>query len=178
MWSAAQGVTRLRPTTSRLAKIRKEGFIMQCFRPLTWAVGALAVACCGTLSVAQAPKHFSPKGNMPSKYTIKMQEQQRKTLPLKDKKDFEEAKRGFIAAPPYRQIKNDQGEVVWDIDKWNFLLNGKDYNSIHPSLQRQATLNMEYGLFEVVPGIYQVRGSIWQTSHSSRARPAGSLSIH
>jgi len=38
------------------------------------------------------------------------------------------------------------------------LLQGRDYNSINPSLQRQATLNMEYGLFEVVPGIYQVRG--------------------
>jgi alkyl sulfatase BDS1-like metallo-beta-lactamase superfamily hydrolase len=95
---------------------------------------------------------------MPSKYTIEMQKQQRKILPLKDKQDFKEARRGFIAAPSYRQIKNAQGEVVWDIDKWNFLLNGKDYNSIHPSLQRQATLNMEYGLFEVVPGIYQVRG--------------------
>ncbi len=36
---------------------------------------------------------------------------------------------------------------------------GQDFDSIHPSLQRQAILNMEYGLFEVVPGhIYQVRG--------------------
>jgi alkyl sulfatase BDS1-like metallo-beta-lactamase superfamily hydrolase len=29
---------------------------------------------------------------------------------------------------------------------------------MHPSLQRQALLNMEFGLFEVVPGIYQVHG--------------------
>ena len=68
------------------------------------------------------------------------------------------AKRGFIAAPPYRKIMTDKGDVAWDMDNWNFLLQGKDYNSIHPSLQRQALLNMEYGLFEVVPGIYQVRG--------------------
>jgi hypothetical protein len=53
---------------------------------------------------------------------------------------------------------SDSGGVAWDIDQWNFLLNGKDYDSIHPSVQRQATLNMEYGLFEVVPGIYHVRG--------------------
>ena len=53
---------------------------------------------------------------------------------------------------------NDKGDVAWNMDNWDFLLNGKDYDSIHPSLQRQALLNMEYGLFEVVPGIYQVRG--------------------
>jgi len=38
-------------------------------------------------------------------------------------------------------------------------LQGEDFASIHPSLQRQAILNMGYGLFEVLPGkIYQVRG--------------------
>lgn len=105
-----------------------------------------------------SPHHFSSKGKMPSQYTIQAQQQQRKILPLADKRDFEEAKRGFIAAPPYRQIMNDKGEVAWDIDNWKFLLGGTDYDSIHPSLQRQATLNMEYGLFEVIPGIYQVRG--------------------
>jgi alkyl sulfatase BDS1-like metallo-beta-lactamase superfamily hydrolase len=30
----------------------------------------------------------------------------------------------------------------------------EEYDSINPSLQRQSPLNMEYGLFEVVPGIY------------------------
>jgi alkyl sulfatase BDS1-like metallo-beta-lactamase superfamily hydrolase len=95
---------------------------------------------------------------MPSKYTIEAQQKQREILPLADKRDFEEAKRGFIAAPPYRKIMNDKGDVVWNMDNWNFLLSGKEYDSIHPSLQRQATLKMEYGLFEVVPGIYQVRG--------------------
>jgi alkyl sulfatase BDS1-like metallo-beta-lactamase superfamily hydrolase len=38
---------------------------------------------------------------------------------------------------------SDSGGVAWDIDEWNFLLNGKDYDSIHPSVQREATLNME-----------------------------------
>ena len=38
-------------------------------------------------------------------------------------------------------------------------LQGKHFDSIHPSLQRQAEVNMGYGLYEVVPGrIYQVRG--------------------
>jgi len=42
---------------------------------------------------------------------------------------------------------------------YQWLLSGKDFDSIHPSLQRQAVLNMAYGLYEVVPGrVYQVRG--------------------
>jgi alkyl sulfatase BDS1-like metallo-beta-lactamase superfamily hydrolase len=80
-------------------------------------------------------------------------------MPFDDKLDFEEAKKGFIAAPPYRQIKADAGHVAWDMGKYDFLLQGKNFDSIHPSLQRIATLNMGYGLYEVVPGaIYQVRG--------------------
>ena len=102
--------------------------------------------------------HFHPKGKLPSQYTIESQAQQRKLLPFTDKRDFEEAHHGFIAAPPYRQIMNDKGGVAWNMDNWDFLLKGQDYDSIHPSLQRQALLNMEYGLYEVVPGIYQVRG--------------------
>jgi alkyl sulfatase BDS1-like metallo-beta-lactamase superfamily hydrolase len=42
---------------------------------------------------------------------------------------------------------------------YEFLLQDKEFDSVHPSLQRQAILNMAYGLYEVVPGrIYQVRG--------------------
>jgi alkyl sulfatase BDS1-like metallo-beta-lactamase superfamily hydrolase len=124
------------------------------------ALVRVAVVMCSILGVAtgQEVQHFSPKGNPPSKYTIELQERERQTLPFADKRDFEEAKRGFIASPPYRQIMSDSGGVAWDIDSWSFLLQGRDYNSINPSLQRQALLNMEYGLFEVVPGIYQIRG--------------------
>ena len=30
--------------------------------------------------------------------------------------------------------------------------------TVNPSLWRQSRLNMQHGLFEVVPGVYQVRG--------------------
>jgi alkyl sulfatase BDS1-like metallo-beta-lactamase superfamily hydrolase len=107
---------------------------------------------------AASPAHFHPKGKMPSKFTIEKQQQLREILPFDDKRDFDEQKKGFIAAPPYKQIKAEAGHVAWDMGKYGFLLQGKDYDSIHPSLQRQAILNMNYGLYEVVPGIYQVRG--------------------
>jgi linear primary-alkylsulfatase len=104
-------------------------------------------------------QHFHPKGKMPSQYTIDLQKGLRQSLPFDDQKDIEEARRGFIAAPPYRQIMAEKGHVAWDIGKYDFLLEeGQDFDSIHPSLQRQAILNMHYGLFEVIPGIYQVRG--------------------
>jgi alkyl sulfatase BDS1-like metallo-beta-lactamase superfamily hydrolase len=102
--------------------------------------------------------HFHPKGKLPSQYTIDAQEKARKLLPFTDTQDFEESKRGFIAAPSYRRIMNDKGGVAWNMDNWDFLLKGQNYDSIHPSMQRQAILNMEYGLYEVTPGIYQVRG--------------------
>jgi alkyl sulfatase BDS1-like metallo-beta-lactamase superfamily hydrolase len=108
---------------------------------------------------AMEGKHFDSKGKPPSSFTIELQNGLRKTLPFDDKRDFEEAKKGFIAAPAYKQIMADAGNVAWDMGSYDFLLQGKDFDSVHPSLQRQAILNMAYGLYEVVPGkIYQVRG--------------------
>ena len=103
-------------------------------------------------------EHFHPMGKGPSDATRAAQAAERNSLPFNDTRDLDEAKRGFIAAPAYRQIMADAGHVAWDIGAYDFLLDGEQFDSIHPSLQRQATLNMEYGLFEVVPGIYQVRG--------------------
>lgn len=106
-------------------------------------------------------KHFDPKGKMPSSFTIELQNGLRKSLPFEDRRDFEESQKGFIAAPPYKQIMGEAGNVAWDMGCYEFLLRGFDsvFDSIHPSLQRQAILNMAYGLYEVVPDkIYQVRG--------------------
>jgi alkyl sulfatase BDS1-like metallo-beta-lactamase superfamily hydrolase len=96
---------------------------------------------------------------MPSKFTIELRNGLKTELPFADKRDFDEAKQGFIAEPPYTKIMADAGHVAWDMGSYGWLLSGEDFESIHPSLQRQAILNMAYGLYEVVPGrIYQVRG--------------------
>jgi alkyl sulfatase BDS1-like metallo-beta-lactamase superfamily hydrolase len=109
--------------------------------------------------VAGASGHFDKKGLDPSSFTIARWEELKNTMPFEDKRDFEEAKKGFIAEPSYRKIMAETGTVAWNIGNYDFLLEeGKDFKSIHPSLQRQAILNMHYGLFEVIPGIYQVRG--------------------
>ena len=111
------------------------------------------------LEAKSDPDHFHPKGKAPTDFTVSKQQQLRQTLPFSDQRDFEEQKKGFIAAPDYKQIKAEAGHVAWDMGSYEWLLQGKDFDSIHPSLQRQAILNMAYGLYEVIPDkIYQVRG--------------------
>jgi len=103
--------------------------------------------------------HFHELGKAPSSATSAVRAAAKARLPFEDERDFAEAHRGFLAAPSYRQIMAEAGHVAWDIGSYDFLLSGEDFESIHPSLQRQAILNMEFGLFEVVPErIYQVRG--------------------
>jgi len=131
--------------------------------------GLIAVSLCGTILLGQLPAiaaeasaptaHFDPLGKMPSEFTLQIRAGMQAALPFADKRDFDEAAQGFIAAPPYKKIMADAGNVAWDMESYQWLLSGQDFPSIHPSLQRQAVLNMAYGLYEVVPGrIYQVRG--------------------
>lgn len=78
-------------------------------------------------------------------------------LPFHDETDFADADRGFIAGQSPCVIKAADGRVVWDNDAYSFL-GGPAPTSVHPSLWRQSTLAAKQGLYEVVPGIYQVRG--------------------
>lgn len=78
-------------------------------------------------------------------------------LPFNDTRDFDDADRGFIAALQPCVVKAADGRVVWDNDVYAFL-SGDAPTSVHPSLWRQSTLAAKQGLYEVVEGIYQVRG--------------------
>ncbi|WP_193046800.1 alkyl/aryl-sulfatase [Mycolicibacterium baixiangningiae] len=79
------------------------------------------------------------------------------TLPFADTADFADADRGFIAALDPCVITAADGRVVWDNDAYAFL-GGEAPPSVHPSLWRQSALTAKQGLYEVVEGIYQVRG--------------------
>ncbi|MGA8165069.1 MAG: alkyl sulfatase dimerization domain-containing protein [Waddliaceae bacterium] len=82
-------------------------------------------------------------------------------LPFADKQDFVNAKRGFIAPLPNRGvIKDDQGRVVWDANRYRFLAEDSEApDTVHPGLWRQGQLLTHAGLYKVVDGIYQVRGA-------------------
>ena len=83
--------------------------------------------------------------------------EQRGLLPFADTADFADADRGFIAALDPCVITAADGRVVWDNDAYGFLRDDAP-PSVHPSLWRQSTLAAKQGLYEVVEGIYQVRG--------------------
>ncbi|ELL7085653.1 alkyl/aryl-sulfatase [Vibrio fluvialis] len=84
----------------------------------------------------------------------------KQSLTFSDKKDFENAQKGLIAKQDVVTIKNDKGDVVWDLEQYKqyITLNNPAPDSVNPSLWRNAQLNMINGLFEVTDGIYQVRG--------------------
>ena len=102
--------------------------------------------------------HFHPKGKAPSKFTLDILKKAKTTLPFSDTRDLDEQKKGLIAPMQELQIKADAGHVAWDMKRFQFIDEQDDFDSIHPSLLRQSKLNNNYGLYEVIPGIYQVRG--------------------
>jgi len=93
----------------------------------------------------------------PTEATREMNARVREELPFDNRDDFEEARRGLIASAPDLQIKDADGVVIWDMPSFNFI-DGPAPASVNPSLWRQAQLNNIHGLFEVTPGIYQLRG--------------------
>ncbi|HEU4465573.1 MAG TPA: alkyl sulfatase dimerization domain-containing protein [Agromyces sp.] len=79
------------------------------------------------------------------------------SLPFGDRRDVEAAERGFIAALVPGEIRDHDGNVVWDANEFAFI-DGDAPDTVNPSLWRQSALVSKQGLFEVVEGVYQVRG--------------------
>lgn len=90
-------------------------------------------------------------------YTKKTNEAVYESLNFEDRADFEDAKRGLVAPLGFKQLKNDEGKVVWDTEKVEFL-NDTAPETVNPSLWRNSQLQAISGLFKVVDGVYQVRG--------------------
>lgn len=122
------------------------------------AQGESAGANTATTPAASHPGHFDPKGKAPSTFTIEILKQARASLPFADTRDFDENNKGLIAPMKDLQIMADAGHVAWDMEQYQFIDQQDEFDSIHPSLHRIAKLNNNYGLYEVSPGIYQVRG--------------------
>ncbi|HLG83758.1 MAG TPA: alkyl sulfatase dimerization domain-containing protein [Bradyrhizobium sp.] len=89
---------------------------------------------------------------------VAQHEAMRQALPFGDTSDFADAARGFIGTIDDAKIVSPQGRVVWSLEPYGFLSEAQAPATVNPSLWRQARLNMHHGLFEVVPGVYQVRG--------------------
>jgi alkyl sulfatase BDS1-like metallo-beta-lactamase superfamily hydrolase len=100
---------------------------------------------------ADAPKDATPTTHTQNRAVLDL-------LPFGDTQDFEDARRGFLGSLPEVEIKNDKGRVVWSLKEYAFLAEEQAPPTVHPSLWRQARLNMHHGLFHVTDRIYQIRG--------------------
>jgi alkyl sulfatase BDS1-like metallo-beta-lactamase superfamily hydrolase len=78
-------------------------------------------------------------------------------LPFDDRRDFDDARRGLIAPLSEAVVAGTGGRVAWDVGSYGFL-DADCPDTVNPSLWRQAQLLAICGLFEVAPGVYQVRG--------------------
>lgn len=77
-------------------------------------------------------------------------------LPAETGQDAEDVARGFIGTIPDATILGAAGGPVWSMQAFGFLAE-ECPETVNPSLWRQARLNAAHGLYEVTPGIYQVR---------------------
>ncbi len=80
-------------------------------------------------------------------------------LDFENTQEADFATRGLIDAPEVLELKNADGDIIWSQAAYSFL---NDYeeapDTVNPSLWENTKNNHAYGLFEVVDGIYQVRG--------------------
>ncbi|HTU16061.1 MAG TPA: alkyl sulfatase dimerization domain-containing protein [Solirubrobacterales bacterium] len=94
-----------------------------------------------------------------SRATRKANDELIKDLAFEDTRDFEDAERGLIAPlPDGGRVKGADGGLVWDLSRFDFIHRHEEAPStVNPSLWRQMRLTVQGGLYEVVPGLYQVR---------------------
>jgi alkyl sulfatase BDS1-like metallo-beta-lactamase superfamily hydrolase len=103
----------------------------------------------------EVPKQ-SPKDASSS--VVLQQQAMLRALPFSDSADFDDAARGFLGTIANAKILSASGRTVWSLEPYGFLSQAESPTTVNPSLWRQSRLNMNHGLFEVVPGVYQVRG--------------------
>ena len=114
------------------------------------AAAALSIAA-STALAADAPKDAEPA-------TAAANAKVRDELNFADRRDFDDARRGFVAAIPGAEVKTADGRTVYSLKGFEFLLaSDAAPASVNPSLWRHAQLNQLHGLFKVTERVYQVR---------------------
>jgi len=129
---------------------------MKPIKPLVLFAATLLLASCDK-PLPYAPDADANGHTAPTEATIAANAAVLEELDFSDEQDFEDATRGLIAADPDLRVYTADGRPVWNLPA-NAFINGPAPASVNPSLWRQARLNNIHGLFEVTPGIYQLRG--------------------
>ncbi|MCF1428358.1 MAG: MBL fold metallo-hydrolase [Shewanella sp.] len=120
---------------------------------------AVTLGCAVALLVGCGQAQDKPDADslQASVATLDAHQKVRESLPFDDTRDFELARKGLIAEAKEIDIYRD-GQKIWSAESFDFLNGAESAQTANPSLWRQAQLNNIRGLFEVVPGIYQLRG--------------------
>jgi alkyl sulfatase BDS1-like metallo-beta-lactamase superfamily hydrolase len=108
-----------------------------------WILAALAVA---HPAAAEAPSASTKAANSAAAAA----------LPFGDTEDFDFARRGLLARPD-GDVAGPDGRAIRSFAD-DAKVAGPAPDTVNPGLWRNAQLVSEAGLFEVVPGIWQVRG--------------------
>ncbi len=96
-----------------------------------------------------------------SDHTRRAIEEATSGLPWDDRRDFEDAMRGFIAPLP-PEASHIAGPLlpIWDDDAFGFITDDAPCPpTVNPSLWRQSQLCRKGGLFQVTDRLYQVRNA-------------------
>lgn len=120
-------------------------------------VGASALAGCSP-SGSAAKVSLNADVKDATNATTKANEALYDVLDFNDLSEYENATRGLIAAPEALEIKSDDGTVYWSQKAYAFVEDAEAPATANPSLWENTRNNHAYGLFEVVEGVYQVRG--------------------
>ena len=117
----------------------------------------LASTCCAESLTDELGLTTEP--NPATAYTAEVNSAVYSMLDFADTSEYDNAVRGLIDAPEVLELTDAEGNVIWSQAAYSFL---DDYeqapDTVNPSLWENTRNNHAYGLFEVCPGIYQVRG--------------------
>ena len=129
-------------------------------RFLPFHIGRRAICTTATVAALMTTSPVMLWANPATKATAAANEAVLQQLPFADRQEFEEAQRGLIRRPETLTITGAAGNVIWDLESYKAFIDLETPApaSVNPSLWRNAQLNLQYGLFEVIDGIYQVRG--------------------
>ena len=120
---------------------------------------ALAAATEASSQSIAAELNLTPGVKDATPQTAQANEAMYDLLDFSDRTEAECAARGLLDTPENLVITNAEGGVVWNQAAYSFVDEQElAPATVNPSLWENTRNNHVCGLFEVVPGIYQVRG--------------------
>jgi len=118
----------------------------------------IALLLAWVLVACGQPAPLESSGTDATSFTADRNRQAGEALDFSDRRAFADAERGLVAAADPAQVSYpNAGGSPRTLADWAFL-EGEAPDTVNPSLWRQAQLNNRAGLYQVAPGIHQLRG--------------------